>query len=123
MKRGIDKNKLIFISTSAVDCLEIPIPEMTYCLSSGTLNSNHSLVRMTTMLIKFQQFIVVDKTKTITIIKIKQVTKTTDDSHKSGSRLPLIRTTPTVTFLATEHHCPFASTKLYCFCEQLSQSC
>ena len=31
------------VSTSAIDCLERLVSEMTYCVSSGTLNPTHSL--------------------------------------------------------------------------------
>ena len=50
-------------------------------------------------------------------------------SHPPGGRLPLLSAGPTVTFPAEEHHCPSASTKLYCLvtqvygCEQLAQGC
>jgi len=33
------------VSTSAIDCLERLVPEMTYYVSSGTLNSTHSLLQ------------------------------------------------------------------------------
>jgi len=51
------------------------------------------------------------------------------NSHEPSSRLPLLSTRPVVTFPAREHHCPMASTKLYCLvtethaCEQFAQSC
>ena len=35
---------LLVVSTSAVDCLERLISEMTYYVSSGTLNPTHSLL-------------------------------------------------------------------------------
>jgi len=50
-------------------------------------------------------------------------------SRQPGDRLPLLYARPAVTFPATEHHCPLAGTKLYCFvteahrCEQLAQGC
>ena len=50
-------------------------------------------------------------------------------SHPPGGRLPLLSARPAVTFPATEHHRPLASTKLYCLvteahrCEQLAQGC
>ena len=46
-----------------------------------------------------------------------------------SGRLPLISARPAVTFVALEHHCPLADTKLYCLvteahrCEQLAQGC
>ena len=33
----------LLVSTSAIDCLERLVSEMTYCVSSGTLNPTHSL--------------------------------------------------------------------------------
>jgi len=50
-------------------------------------------------------------------------------SHPPDGRLPVLSARPEVTFPATEHHCPLASTKLYCLvteahrCEQLAQGC
>jgi len=50
-------------------------------------------------------------------------------SHPAGGRLPLLSARPVVTFPATQHHRPLASTKLYCLvieahrCEQLAQGC
>ena len=35
-------------------------------------------------------------------------------SHPPGGRLPLLSARPGVTFPATEHHRPFANTKLFC---------
>ena len=37
----------LVVSTGAVDCLERLVPEMTYYVSSGTLNSTHSLAHFT----------------------------------------------------------------------------
>ena len=50
-------------------------------------------------------------------------------SHPPGGRLPLLSARPAVTSPAAEHHCPLASTKLYCLVteahryEQLAQGC
>ena len=49
-------------------------------------------------------------------------------SHPPGGRLLLLSIMPAVTFLAEEHHCLLAGTKLYCLvteahCEQLAQGC
>ena len=50
-------------------------------------------------------------------------------SHSPGGRLPLLPGRPVVTFPAAQHHCPLASTKLYCLvtevhrCKQLAQGC
>jgi len=33
----------LVVSTSAIDCLERLVSEMTYCVLSGTLNPTHSL--------------------------------------------------------------------------------
>ena len=48
-------------------------------------------------------------------------------SHPPAGRLPLLSARTEVTFPPEEHHCPSASTKLYClmteahWCEQLAQ--
>ena len=50
-------------------------------------------------------------------------------SHPLAGRLPVLSTQPAISFPAKEHHCPSASTKLYCLvteahgCEQLAQGC
>jgi len=50
-------------------------------------------------------------------------------SYPPGGRLPVLSARPVVTSPATEHHRPFAGTKLYYLvteahmCEQLAQGC
>ena len=52
-----------------------------------------------------------------------------DLTHPPGGRLPLLSARPAVTSPDAEHHCPLASTKLYCLvieahtCKQLAQGC
>jgi len=43
----------LVVSTSAIDCLERLVPEMTYCVSSGTINTHFTLYDLTLVTLVF----------------------------------------------------------------------
>jgi len=41
----------LVVSASAINCLERLVSEMTYCVSSGTLNATHSVTNLTLIVV------------------------------------------------------------------------